>query len=55
MLRIYAPIAFLVLFLVWILYRLLVKKDLKKNVKYLYLGLFFLGAWALIYFFVFRV
>jgi len=51
MLRIYMPIAFLIFFVAWILYRLVIKKDLKKNLNSMYLGLFFIGVWALIYFF----
>ena len=33
MLRIYMPIAFLVFFIGWVLYRLVIKKDLKKTFK----------------------
>ena len=33
-------------------YRLIIKKDLKKNLNNLYLGLFFIGVWALLYFFI---
>ncbi len=54
MLRIYMPIAFLIFFLGWILYRLVIKKDLKKNLNSMYLGLFFIGVWALIYFFMLK-
>lgn len=54
MLRIYMPIAFFFLFVGWILYRLVIKKDLKKNLNSLYLGLFFIGAWVLIYFFMLK-
>ena len=52
MLRIYLPIAFAVLFILWILFRLIVKRDLKKHVNTVYLGLFFGVVWAVIYFFV---
>ena len=53
MLRIYLPIAFAVLFILWILFRLIVKRDLKKHLNTVYLGLFFGVVWAVIYFFVF--
>ena len=53
MLRIYLPIAFAALFILWILFRLIVKRDLKKHLNTVYLGLFFGVVWAVIYFFVF--
>ena len=53
MLRIYLPIAFAALFILWVLFRLIVKRDLKKHVNTVYLGLFFGVVWAVIYFFVF--
>lgn len=49
--RVFIPIGLLVLFLLWVAYRLLIKKDLKKNLDSLYAGLFFIGVWATIYFF----
>jgi beta-lactamase class A/beta-lactamase class A VEB len=52
MLRIYLPIAFAALFILWILFRLIVKRDLKKHLNTVYLGLFFGGVWTVIYFFV---
>jgi beta-lactamase class A/beta-lactamase class A VEB len=53
MTRIYLPIAFASLFFIWILFRLIVKRDLKKHLNTVYLGLFFGVVWAVIYFFVF--
>lgn len=50
----YMPIAFLVFFVGWILYRLVIKKDLKKNLNSMFLGLFFMGIWTLIYFFMLK-
>jgi beta-lactamase class A/beta-lactamase class A VEB len=52
MLRIYLPIAFAILFVLWILYRMLVKRDLKKHLNTVYLGLLFGVVWVVIYFFV---
>lgn len=49
MYRLYIPIAFVVLFLGWFLYRLLITKDIKKHLNELYMGLIFMGVWALIY------
>jgi len=53
MLRIYIPIALIILFIFWTLYRLLIKKDLKSNMNNLYFGLFFIGLWGLIYFLIY--
>ncbi len=50
MLRIFAPIIFFAVFIVWILYRLLVKKGLKQNLAGLYVGLTFTAVWAVIYY-----
>jgi CRISPR/Cas system endoribonuclease Cas6 (RAMP superfamily) len=50
--RIIMAIGLIVVFIGWILYRLIIKKDLKKNLNNLYLGLFFIGIWTLIYFFI---
>lgn len=36
-------------FLLWTLYRLLIKRDLKQNMPAFYVYLFFAGVWALIY------
>ncbi len=52
MLRIYLPIAFAALFILWILFRLIVKRDLNKHLNTVYLGLFFGVVWTVIYFFV---
>jgi xanthine/uracil permease len=46
----FTPIILLVIFAGWILYRLLVKKDLKQHINSLYAGLFFVGIWTAIYF-----
>jgi hypothetical protein len=50
--RILIPIALLVIFIFWILYRLLIKKDLGKNLPSLYAGFFFIAVWGVIYFFI---
>ncbi|GMV78696.1 MAG: hypothetical protein AMXMBFR79_18260 [Chitinophagaceae bacterium] len=52
MLRIYMSFIFLIALIGWILYRLFIKKDLKKNINTLYVGLVFIGVWALIYYFL---
>jgi hypothetical protein len=49
MLRFYFPLVFVALYAGWLLYRLLIKKDLRKHLDTVYLGLFFMGIWALIY------
>lgn len=50
MLRIYIPLALLAVFSAWVVYRLFVKRDLKKQVNNLMLGGFFFAVWGLIYF-----
>jgi len=52
MYRLYIPIVFLLIFLVWIFYKLIITKDLKENLNVIYLGLFFIGIWGVIYKFV---
>ncbi len=42
-------IGLLALFLGWVLYRLLVKRDLKEHKGTLALGLLFIGVWGLLY------
>ncbi len=54
MLRVYIPIIFFAVFIGWILYRLLVKKDLKQNLTTLYIGLAFTVIWILIYYFLLK-
>ncbi|MCD6068255.1 MAG: hypothetical protein K0S33_3081 [Bacteroidetes bacterium] len=49
MFRLYIPIAFVLVFAAWILYRFLIKKDLKQQLNSLSVGLFFTGVWAVIY------
>lgn len=39
-------------FIIWFFYRLLVKKDLRKHLNELFFGMFFLGFWVLIYWWV---
>lgn len=50
--RIVMVIGLVIVFIGWILYRLIIKKDLKKNLNNAYLGLFFIGVWAMFYFFI---
>ena len=53
--RVGMVIGLTIFFIGWILYRLLIKKDLKKNLNNLYLELFFIGIWILFYFFVMKL
>lgn len=51
MFRLYIPIVFIVLFLLWIVYHFLIKKDLLSTQKdNLYIGSFFIGVWLLLYY-----
>jgi len=52
--RLYAGIILFVCFICWVLYRLLIKKDLRKHKIQLMVSLFFLGAWAFIYWLALR-
>ncbi|WP_165917386.1 hypothetical protein [Flaviaesturariibacter aridisoli] len=52
--RIFFPLAFAAVFAGWVLYRLLVKKDLKRQLPNLYPGVFFIAVWAALYFFWLR-
>jgi len=54
MFRLYLPILFFAVFIGWILYRLLIKKDLKQNLNTMYIGLAFTGVWVLIYCFLLK-
>ncbi len=48
--RIVMIIGLLAVFLGWVLYRSLVKRDLMQHKGPLFLGGLFLGSWALLYF-----
>lgn len=54
MLRVLIPIGLAAIFLGWVLYRLLIKKDLKKQLSTFYLGFAFIAAWFFIYWFLLR-
>lgn len=54
MMRMFAPVILLVIFIGWILYRWIIKKDLRKHLTSLYVGLFFMGIWGLLYFLILR-
>ncbi len=48
MLRMFIPVLLMVIFAAWVLYRLLIEKDLNHN--HVYPGLTFSGKWLLICF-----
>ena len=52
MLRLLLPIAVLIALFGWVLFRLLIKKDLKKNLNSLFFVVFFAAVWLLLYFFI---
>ncbi len=52
MVRLLIPLIFLALFVGWLLYRLLIKKDLKQHLKTVYFALFFFAVWGLFYFLI---
>ena len=54
MIRFVIPVLLVVVFLGWVLYRLLVKRDLKQHMNELYAGVFFFAVWAAVYAFMFR-
>ena len=49
MLRLIIPLVFIILFIGWFLFRLIIKKDIKKNLNTVYLGLFFIAIWTVMY------
>ncbi len=52
--RLIGGLILLAFFAGWVLYRLLIKKDLLKHKDQLLVSLFFLGAWAFIYWLVLK-
>lgn len=52
--RIIIPLVFIALFLVYIVYLILSKKDVKTIQKVLYPGLFFIAVWAVIFFLILK-
>jgi len=54
MFRLYLPIAFSLIFILWVLFRLVVKRDLKKHMNAVYVALFFGLIWAVIYVWVLK-
>ncbi len=50
----FIPIGLIAVFIVYILYLLIIKKDIKKLKSVLYPGLFFIVIWAVIYFFLLK-
>lgn len=47
--RLFAGIFVIILFICWVIYRLFIKRDLKKHMNDFYLFLFFIFIWVLIY------
>ncbi len=47
--RAYAGLILIAAFLGWVLYRVLVKRDLKQHLDAMYVYLFFVGVWVLLY------
>jgi high-affinity Fe2+/Pb2+ permease len=52
---IWMAIGLAIVFIGWIFYRLLIKKDLSENLNSLYLGLFFIAIWVLFYFLLLNI
>jgi cytochrome c oxidase assembly factor CtaG len=51
----YIPIGLFIVFVGYILYRAIVKKDLKSKMRSVVMpGLFFIAVWALLYFFLLK-
>lgn len=50
----FIPIGLIAIYIVYVLYLLLVKKDIKKMKSILHPGLFFVAIWAVIYFFLLK-
>jgi len=52
--RIIIPFVFLLAFIIWLLFRLFIKKDLKKNTNNLIIGIIFMVVWGVIYYFLLK-
>lgn len=52
--RIFIPLIFVAAFLLWALYQLLIKKELRKQMNVVYMAMFFFGVWAILYFVLFK-
>ncbi len=52
MLRLFMPVVFFVLFIVWVLYHRFVKKDFKAQSNNVVIGVSFFAVWAAIYWFI---
>lgn len=50
----FAPIGLIAIFIVYVLYLLLIKKDIKKLKSILYPGLPFVAIWVVIYYFLLK-
>lgn len=51
----YIPVGLLIVFIGYILYRAIVKKDLKSKVRTVVMpDMFFIAVWAVIYFFILK-
>lgn len=50
----FIPIGLIAIYIVYVLFLLLVKKDMKKINSILYPGLFFVATWGVIYFFLLK-
>lgn len=48
--RIWIPLVLVIAFVFWVLYRLLIKKDLKKHTSGVITGVIFIAVWAVLYF-----
>jgi high-affinity Fe2+/Pb2+ permease len=51
--RFLTPLVFIAIFLGWFLYRLLIKKDARKNLNEILFGFFFIAIWVLLFWYVF--
>ena len=49
MMRLLAPLVLALTFLVWISYRLFIKRDIKNHLNEIYGGAFFFAVWGVIY------
>ncbi len=50
----FIPLGLVAVFFGWILYHLLIKKDLRKYTSEMSFGFFFIGLWAVIYWLTFK-
>jgi len=51
----FMPFLFIPVFLIWVLYRMLIKKDIKNHVQEVTIGSVFVVIWVILYVWIFNI